>query len=74
MRGFGEGEGPIYISQVRCDGTEDNFLQCAYSNSTSLCTHSLDAGIRCAGMQLMFYSTMHIISLDNKTYWGGRGN
>ena len=45
---FGQGDGPIHISNVRCNGSETQLQACAYSLSNS-CTHSSDAGIMCVG-------------------------
>ncbi len=49
---FGEGEGRIWLSNVRCVGTEQEILECR-SNSTGItsCLHAQDAGIRCGKLQ-----------------------
>ena len=44
---FGQGSGPIAITNVACSGTESGILGCAFSIDVSTCTHGDDAGIRC---------------------------
>uniref|UniRef100_A0A1X7U210 SRCR domain-containing protein n=1 Tax=Amphimedon queenslandica TaxID=400682 RepID=A0A1X7U210_AMPQE len=45
---FGQGSGPIFLSEVDCQGNEQNLLSCPYRpiHSTS-CTHNYDAGVKC---------------------------
>ncbi|KAJ8027601.1 Deleted in malignant brain tumors 1 protein [Holothuria leucospilota] len=43
---FGEGEGPIHISNVNCDGTE-SFLKECYSSLSDNCEHEADASVTC---------------------------
>ena len=44
---FGAGTGSVFLTSVGCSGTENNLLGCTYSTSTSGCSHSNDAGLRC---------------------------
>jgi hypothetical protein len=47
-RQFGTGRGPVFLGDVRCDGTERNLLQC--SNTVfvgSYCPHVRDVGATC---------------------------
>ena len=48
---FGQGSGPILISNVGCDyGAEVPLLECIWSASdAATCTHAEDAGVRCTG-------------------------
>ncbi|KAJ8027602.1 Deleted in malignant brain tumors 1 protein [Holothuria leucospilota] len=43
---FGEGEGPIHISNVNCDGTESFLIEC-YSSLSDNCEHEDDASVTC---------------------------
>lgn len=45
---FGEGNGPIYLDDVACTGTESRLLSCLY-NRVHSCSHGEDAGVRCQG-------------------------
>ena len=44
---FGQGTGPIQISNVGCNGLESTLLQCSHITSFS-CGHNQDAGARCS--------------------------
>ena len=49
---FGEGSGPILLSNVTCNGTESSIEQC--SNTDWLnhsCSHQEDVGVTCGEMQ-----------------------
>lgn len=43
---FGEGEGPIFLSRLRCIGTEANLTNCSHSQEIN-CVHKEDAGVQC---------------------------
>ena len=47
---FGRGDGPIYLSNVQCTGSEDRLSECPNSglNVIGQCTHALDSGLRCS--------------------------
>ena len=47
---FGAGIGSVFLNSVSCSGREIGILDCPYSTSTSSCSHSDDAGMRCQGM------------------------
>ncbi len=50
---FGQGSGPIWMSYVRCTGSESTLMNCGSSGlSKSSCDHSKDAGVRCSGKLL----------------------
>ncbi len=44
--GFGQGSGPIYLSNLRCNGSEARITDCATVEGRA-CTHREDAGVRC---------------------------
>ena len=45
---FGEGAGPIWLTNVNCSGDEERLFNCiASSNGMNSCTHAQDAGVRC---------------------------
>ena len=43
---FGNGYGPIWLSQVNCSGSEFNLFNCKL-NYDHNCTHFKDAGVQC---------------------------
>ena len=45
---YGEGSGPIFLSNVSCNGSESRLLDCPYEAPNSSCDHSLDAGLYCS--------------------------
>ena len=50
---YGQGSGPIFISQLHCNGSESNILDCARDMySVRHCEHSQDAGVECQGKYL----------------------
>lgn len=52
---FGTGSGAIYISKMKCNGTERNLWECDPINNTAgYCGHKEDAGIVCSGTIHMY--------------------
>uniref|UniRef100_A0A4W3HF20 Soluble scavenger receptor cysteine-rich domain-containing protein SSC5D n=1 Tax=Callorhinchus milii TaxID=7868 RepID=A0A4W3HF20_CALMI len=50
---FGQGTGPVWLSDMRCEGTEVALDQCPakpYGNNN--CSHSQDAGVTCSGKEI----------------------
>ena len=43
---FGQGSGPVLLTDVACMGSEAELVDCSYSDVNS-CTHSQDAGVDC---------------------------
>ena len=47
---FGRGSGPIFLDDIRCNGTESRLINCANVGvGVHNCEHSEDAGAVCAG-------------------------
>ena len=44
---FGQGNGPIFMDDVACTGSESRLIDCVYDNDTNEDTHAEDAGVRC---------------------------
>ena len=53
---FGAGIGSVFLNSVSCSGREIGILDCPFSTSTSSCSHSDDAGMRCQGMLIHVYT------------------
>ncbi|MBN3300092.1 DMBT1 protein, partial [Amia calva] len=49
---FGEGNGPVWLNDVRCMGSEPSLLDCSSAGlGSQRCTHAEDAGVICAVSQ-----------------------
>ena len=49
---FGSGMGPIFLSDLNCNGNEENVLNCSRFRPVGIhpcSSHTRDAGVRCAG-------------------------
>lgn len=51
---FGEGTGPIFLSHLKCEGSESGLLACDKLSSLGLveCSHAQDAGVTCPGTDM----------------------
>lgn len=48
---YGSGSGPIFLSNLWCNGNEMSVLECNRNMySVSSCYHYEDAGVKCIGM------------------------
>ena len=45
---FGQGNGPVFLSNVQCTGNESSLLSCSHQGiGVTSCDHSYDAGAVC---------------------------
>ena len=45
---FGQGTGPVLLSNVECTGTESSLLSCSHAGDDIFyCSHSSNAGVIC---------------------------
>ena len=51
---FGQGTGPVLLSDVGCSGSEDNILECSHNkqNALTYCSAYDSAGVTCIGKGL----------------------
>ena len=55
---FGPGTGPIVLSNVECEGSEQRLEFCPHGGlGTHTCDHEEDAGVICQGMLLTMSTT-----------------
>ena len=48
----GKGNGPIWLANIFCSGTESHLLSCYYNKlKEHNCSHSEDASVRCKGIE-----------------------
>ena len=50
--GYTAGDGPIFLSQLLCSGSEQSLLECSSGYPVGLhrCDHSMDVGLHCLGI------------------------
>ncbi len=70
---FGQGSGPISMSDVDCSGSEPALNDCS-SQSAQYCDHNEDAGVVCSGKLLQtsacyFISFFHNSHSSNNLCW-----
>ena len=51
---FGRGTGPIHLTNVQCNSTENMLQNCTYFSSSGNCSHENDAGVICSGIIINF--------------------
>ena len=58
---FGPGDGPVFLDQLVCSGSETSMLECGRYTPLGLptCEHSQDAGVRCVGKALKALAEMY---------------
>ena len=58
LKYFEAGTGPIYLSQLNCDGSEATLLDCeTFARATGIhtCDHMDDVGVHCQGNKFCKY-------------------
>uniref|UniRef100_A0A9J7YQ66 SRCR domain-containing protein n=1 Tax=Cyprinus carpio carpio TaxID=630221 RepID=A0A9J7YQ66_CYPCA len=59
---FGQGSGPIWMSHIRCAGSESTLKNCISGGwGKDFCNHTRDAGVICSGKQSQ---TLHLVYED----------
>lgn len=53
---YGEGMGELFLTDLNCNGGENNLFECDGSSITE-CDHSEDAGVRCGGKVFVVHVT-----------------
>uniref|UniRef100_A0A673VZR0 SRCR domain-containing protein n=1 Tax=Salmo trutta TaxID=8032 RepID=A0A673VZR0_SALTR len=48
---FGQGNGTIWLDDVRCTGSESNLTRCSHNGHN--CNHGEDAGVVCSGRSII---------------------
>ena len=56
--GYTVGDGPIFLSQLRCSGSEQSLLECSSGRPLGLhrCDHSMDIGLHCQGIEIIIHT------------------
>ena len=54
---YGEGSGPVFLSNLNCTGPELKILECPNDYyAAQNCRHYKDAGVQCLGRQFLQHS------------------
>ncbi|XP_075581589.1 scavenger receptor cysteine-rich domain-containing protein DMBT1 [Pelecanus crispus] len=63
---FGQGQGPIWLDNVRCMGTEAALSECrAKSWGVHACEHEEDAGVVCSGSGISDLGSLRLVNGSN---------
>ena len=58
---YGQGSGPIFMSNVRCSGSETHLVNCSHSTSSAqYCSHYRNIGVECPGEFFFFGICKHM--------------
>ena len=53
---FGEGAGPVWLSNLQCSGNESDISECSHSGwGLQNCGHNRDVGVMCTGEMLYLH-------------------
>ena len=69
FQSYGTGTGPIYLSQLNCDGSEATLLDCAtFAKATGIhnCDHTDDVGVHCEGNKFCNFLTQNSFAVSEK--------
>ena len=58
---FGEGQDPIWLCHVDCDGTEDSILSCDYTTHFLYRDNHKDVGVICYSKSMNAYVDLFVI-------------
>jgi len=47
---FADFNGSVFLSEVHCNGFENDFFDCEYKSSSTMCMTQDDAAVLCQGM------------------------
>ena len=47
--------GPVWLIDVHCSGTESSLLHCPYESRTTSCIHTEGVGVRCEPCELIMH-------------------
>ena len=62
---YGSGDGPIWIDDVECIGTESDIFACEHSGiSNHNCDHGEDVSVECSGL-----SALYLVKTDKICYF-----
>ena len=52
---FGPGNGPVFLGNTQCTGSEEDLLACRNTMFVgTYCTHGRDVGVRCEGIVIKY--------------------
>ena len=66
FKSYGAGTGPIYLSELNCDGSEAMLLDCGtFADATGIhdCDHKDDVGVHCQGNAFCKFMNHRLCSL-----------
>ena len=71
--GYGSGDGPIWLDNVRCRGLEAGLSQCVHNGlGVNNCYHDEDVGVECSNDQSAVFPEFQIRLAGSNNEWEGR--
>ena len=65
----GEGQGPIWLDDVNCEGNEYSPFHCRHNKlGRHNCDHSEDVGVRCISKSIINYAHIYLILICIHAY------